>query len=445
MAKKKQAQKITGKVWQRVKLGLLPITLSVILLVLGLFAYQMVLADKYYPITKVGDTNISLLTKGQAILKVQSSFQKRAGEKLQFSLVQDSFTIDLATASAQIDYSTLDENFKTSHSNPFIFFVITKIEPKINLNLNKQLDTIAAVVDRKPQNAQLVFDETPAPPRGEPNSESTPSSRIQIIQGSSGLTLDKDETKKIIANYLLTGKYQPLLPLQTVQPKVTSEHVMKVKAALENLMDKPIKLVFENQNWFLDTKQLLALLDLQTGQDALLDKDKTNLYLGKIASEIDQEVQEGLFEFNPATKRVTAFRSSQEGRGLDKEKAYQLITDTLGTLPGSPKTITLPVNIIKPRIATSDVNSLGIKELIGRGISNFAGSIPNRIYNIGLTASRLNGVLIPPGEIFSFNQTIGDITAATGFKQAYVIKEGRTVLDDGGGVCQDSTTLFGLF
>jgi len=79
---------------------------------------------------------------------------------------------------------------------------------------------------------------------------------------------------------------------------------------------------------------------------------------------------------------------------------------------------------------------------LGRGISNFAGSIPNRIYNIGLTASKINGVLVPPDEIFSFNQTVGDITAATGFKQAYVIKEGRTVLDDGGGVCQDSTTLF---
>ena len=98
--------------------------------------------------------------------------------------------------------------------------------------------------------------------------------------------------------------------------------------------------------------------------------------------------------------------------------------------------------VVKPKIQTSAVNSLGIKELIGRGISNFAGSIPNRIYNVNLTASKINGVLIPPGATFSFNSTVGDITAATGFKQAYVIKEGRTVLDDGGGVCQDSTTLF---
>jgi vancomycin resistance protein YoaR len=50
--------------------------------------------------------------------------------------------------------------------------------------------------------------------------------------------------------------------------------------------------------------------------------------------------------------------------------------------------------------------------------------------------------LLSPGEVFSFNQAVGDISAETGYKQAYVIKEGRTVLDDGGGVCQVSTTLF---
>ena len=59
-----------------------------------------------------------------------------------------------------------------------------------------------------------------------------------------------------------------------------------------------------------------------------------------------------------------------------------------------------------------------------------------------LTAKKINGVVIASGEEFSFDKTVGDITAATGFKQAYVIKSGRTVLDDGGGVCQVSTTVF---
>ena len=61
---------------------------------------------------------------------------------------------------------------------------------------------------------------------------------------------------------------------------------------------------------------------------------------------------------------------------------------------------------------------------------------------MALAASKLHGVLIKPGEVFSFNNTLGDVSASTGFQPAYIIKAGRTVLGDGGGVCQVSTTLF---
>jgi vancomycin resistance protein YoaR len=98
--------------------------------------------------------------------------------------------------------------------------------------------------------------------------------------------------------------------------------------------------------------------------------------------------------------------------------------------------------MLKPAITTENVNSLGIRELISEGTSLFYHSIENRIFNLSLAASRLNGILIAPGEVFSFNKALGDISSFTGYKQAYVIENGRTVLGDGGGVCQVSTTLF---
>lgn len=414
------------------KRNLLPIFLSVLLFILIITAYQQIMKDKFYPMTFVGDTNISFLTKGEAIRKVEAAFQKKINQKLQFSYAQGSFTADLATGSATIDYSTLNDDFNTSHESILTIFHTNTLNPKVTFDITKQLEKIAAALSQQPKNAQLIFDETPTP-------EGSPSSRIRIKDGEDGFSLDQDQLKKTITNYLLSGKYQPLLPLKTLSPKVSSEYVTKAKEALEHLANEPLKLIFESSSWSIDQKQLLTLLDLQTGQ-SLLDKDKAYSFLSKITSEIDQDVQEGLFEFNPDTKKVTAFKPSQEGRKLDPDKTFQMIADALSN--GSPKVITLPVDTVKPKIATSDVNSLGIKELLGRGISNFAGSIPNRIYNINLTAGKINGTLVAPGQVFSFNQTIGDISAATGFKQAYVIKEGRTVLDDGGGVCQDSTTLF---
>lgn len=434
----------------KIKNYILPTILSIVLLLLTILTYQLILADKYYPLTFVGDTNISFLTEGQAIRAVQSKFNKRAQQKLPFAYPQGNFTIDLSQTRAQLNYATLNLGFDFAHSGNFwqrlvkqlLFLVrIYKITPEVKLGLEKQISTIKPSVEKEPKNAQLIFDEITSEEKlGGSTGSSSPSARIQIKEAEAGLELDQDKLKREIIQYILTSQYDTTLPVKTLKPKVTTDHVKKAKDSLEQTLKEPLKLNFQDQSWSLDAKQLLTLLNLTSEQDNLLDKSQVDLYLQKIAQEIDQQVQEGLFEFNPQTKRVSAFKPSQEGRKLNVDQSYQILTDTL--INGSTKTINLPVDIVRPKIQTEDVNSLGIKELIGRGISNFAGSIPNRIYNVGLTASKINGVLIPPGEIFSFNNTVGDITAATGFKQAYVIKEGRTVLDDGGGVCQDSTTLF---
>lgn len=165
--------------------------------------------------------------------------------------------------------------------------------------------------------------------------------------------------------------------------------------------------------------------------------------LQELATHTDIPVQDALFKFENG--RVTTFRTSHKGRALNIEKATAQFNAAVAALPHAPLyhiVIALPVEDVEPSVTTEKVNSFGIKELIGTGYSEFAGSIPGRIHNVALAASRINGVLIAPGETFSFDTAVGDISAATGYQSAYIIKEGRTVLGDGGGVCQVSSTLF---
>lgn len=144
--------------------------------------------------------------------------------------------------------------------------------------------------------------------------------------------------------------------------------------------------------------------------------------------------------------KVTTFTPSKDGEEVDMRALYETLKDRLPSLLSTQKveTITLQLPIIRtrPEITTENVNSYGIKELIGEGTSHYAGSIPNRIFNLTLAANRINGTLIPPGEVFSFVKTVGDISSLSGYKQAYVISGGKTILGDGGGVCQVSTTMF---
>lgn len=174
-------------------------------------------------------------------------------------------------------------------------------------------------------------------------------------------------------------------------------------------------------------------------------KEETlNKILVPVQKTIDTKPVDAQFTFENG--RVKAFRLSKDGQAVDVDTLKQEIIKNFSSVNATsiPQTITVevPVIVIKPKITTEEINNMGIKELIGEGTSLFPHSIANRVYNIGLAASRINGALIAPGETFSFVKTVGDISALTGYKQAYVIENGKTVLGDGGGVCQVSTTLF---
>ena len=174
------------------------------------------------------------------------------------------------------------------------------------------------------------------------------------------------------------------------------------------------------------------------------DEKPLDEILTPIAKKLKVEPTNALFTFE--NNRVTTFRPSTNGQEVDIEIAKKSVSSKIPTILGSSKpqqiSIIVPLNVLTPEITTEKVNDLGIVELLATGTSLYQHSIPNRVYNVGLGASRINGVLVAPGETFSFAKTIGDISSFTGYKQAYVISGGKTVLGDGGGVCQVSTTLF---
>lgn len=163
------------------------------------------------------------------------------------------------------------------------------------------------------------------------------------------------------------------------------------------------------------------------------------------AKEIDIPAQNALFKFEGG--KVVAFRLSKKGRKVNVKKTLEDLETKLASLVkeasfSSPLKVPLHVEILEPKVTTAQANSLGIETLLGKGVSYFGGSSKERIHNIVLSSSQLDGILIDPEETFSLNAALGDISPATGYQSAYIIKEGKTVLGDGGGVCQVSTTFF---
>ena len=220
------------------------------------------------------------------------------------------------------------------------------------------------------------------------------------------------------------------------------------------------ELVFEEKSWPIDKETLIDWLIFEKkSQDNIstlvinLDKEKIEGYLlNNIAHQIDILRQNA--ELTLKDGKVTLFKPSQNGRELDAKESSSKIADQILSTPNVPQnnentenesTKTQIQLVIKERpaeITTESINDLGIRELLATGESDFKGSPKNRVHNIKVGAARFNGILIKPGEEFSFNKTLGPVDATTGYKPELVIKQNQTVPEYGGGLCQVATTTF---
>jgi vancomycin resistance protein YoaR len=102
----------------------------------------------------------------------------------------------------------------------------------------------------------------------------------------------------------------------------------------------------------------------------------------------------------------------------------------------------IPAHNYAAQLTTARAQAMGIHDLLITRSTQFEGSSDARLTNIHAAVRHLDGQLIAPGEIFSFNQRIGPITADGGYVQGINIVDNQDVPGIGGGVCQVAVTLF---
>lgn len=161
--------------------------------------------------------------------------------------------------------------------------------------------------------------------------------------------------------------------------------------------------------------------------------------LDDLARQIDRDPTDAKLQFENG--KVSTFSLSQNGIALNKEESLKIIIDYFKKGVRQEE-LKLAFNEIKPTISTDSIENLGITTLIGEGHSNFKGSPKNRVFNITVATSRYNGVIIKPGEEFSFVSILGEVDGEHGYLPELVIKKDKTEAEFGGGICQVSTTAF---
>lgn len=105
------------------------------------------------------------------------------------------------------------------------------------------------------------------------------------------------------------------------------------------------------------------------------------------------------------------------------------------------ETVSVPLTLTQPDETQESLESKLFADLLGEGTSRVGGS-SNRKSNVKLSAAACNGVILMPGEIFSYNNTTGSRTADKGYLPAPVYSGGASVDEVGGGICQTSSTIY---
>jgi len=264
----------------------------------------------------------------------------------------------------------------------------------------------------------------------------------QPSQPGTQLLIDATANDVLLALQQLQPQTVPVRTRQ-LAPLIDDTDLVVAQQVAAHLLRSPLELVVGEETIIWPPERLAEFFQVVPVDGQLtvqVDTDRLSRAVEGLAQIIDTGTAEPRLRFSDGRVRIVA--DGRPGRRLRQTEAITAIANALMQASPITRALVLPVDRVEPQITAETLDSLGIVELVAEGRSSFAGSAPYRITNIRAGAARMNGVLIAPGEEFSFNRQLGEVNAEHGFVEGYAIIGNRTQLEWGGGVCQVSTTVF---
>lgn len=419
----------------------------------------MVLAERYtgrfLPNTSVGGVDISGLERAEAAERVNRAFDEYVGNGFVFIadgqrvvLDRGSFgwndpdqTNDIVHLDAD---QTLSRAMERGHRGLLPARALTTaaslvIPARLPLQISLNRAAAADLLRVKLETLQKTVSE----PQFKWSEERDKKLAVRVQPGSPGRFFNLDAAIQTMEQDFLALKNEPIkIKSRQAEPTISdSEAKDLAEEAKKIAFDSPLTLVFEDKKWELAALNRARLIAPQkAGGYAKLGiaVEELKEILSPIAAAVEVEPTDAVFEVK--NDRVVAFEASRDGKEIDREALISILEKEW--LSGQTQIVELAIKTAAPKITTESSNNLGIKEILGVGTSNFAGSPVNRVKNIRNSVRKLNGILIKPGEEFSLLKALQPFTAEGGYLPEKVIKGDRIKPEIGGGACQIGTTTF---
>jgi vancomycin resistance protein YoaR len=269
--------------------------------------------------------------------------------------------------------------------------------------------------------------------------------RLDVVPARAGREVDAVALERAILESLAAGRpYVGPVPMQDVEPEISSVDAQARASAASGYLAVPITLRYRSRQVVLSREQMAAMLSVNTGGDA--DEYPLTFHNHRAAAELHRlfafaetpPVDAGVEVNDDGTVRITESRS---GMALDMPVLMDELDDA--ATGGGLRTVFVALTPEFPKLSTQDVQSMGLAALGSQFVTYFDPRNTTRATNIALAARLVDGTVVEPGETFSLNEAMGPRTANRGFDYAPVIAADNVLRQGvGGGVCQYATTLF---
>lgn len=254
------------------------------------------------------------------------------------------------------------------------------------------------------------------------------------------------------------------LQTYTLESGVQTSDLAAKQSRIAYFVKNPLKLTYDTRSWDISAQDIASWIGSSSPPPlstdilhrAYLDPSYTRTRTGFSKSRIEETLNQIAGQINQTAvdakltisgERATVFQQSRDGLALDAAATAERILEQLSLDSRSlalSDTVTTPlvVSVTKADISDETIDRLGIKELLSEGVSYFPGSPANRLQNIRQGTARYEGVLLKPGQIFSFGELLGEVGPETGYAPGLIILGDHEEKAYGGGLCQVSSTAF---
>lgn len=170
-----------------------------------------------------------------------------------------------------------------------------------------------------------------------------------------------------------------------------------------------------------------------------MDDSGIGTKMQEIADSIDTDPVNATVASFDASTETFQFNEGVPGVKTDVEALTQLVQSALEN--GGTGVVEVPVEEVPYEVSAADLQ--GVMKKLGT-YSTVSTNTADGNHNMKLAMESINGVVVGPGETFSYNDATGDTTtSANGYRLATAFSNGRRVQEYGGGICQVSSTLYG--